>query len=506
MPRRRYNRGRSGRQSKHSFDSNEGKFSDYIIDSVLYCAGVAPEDTDDDDDYDSYMDSRYERSDSYTTESDESSYDSSEERRRRKKKKKKKKRSKSKSTNKTIDPREAEPSEPNLDGFNKYDGGFNQSQSQQFSQMSSGVQPGANLGAPPGMMHSPLLGQGPMDMAYKYQLENGNKSPPMQSYQNNSSRMLSNQDLQENDPQKQIEEMRKQIEQMQLEIQSSKMSSQHQQPHSPPMQPMQNIQPLQHLSAGYNLSNPALNTSYRSNSKDQPMAVRVVPNLPKTQMSSTDAQFLKNEKEPKRKKKTKKIRMKPKPGGVDPPMMHGMTSRPTIVPAITLDAGTNQVSNLRMGSMYDQQQSNNSLDVQHNQRQQRLAHYKNATNLNTESVRALNTELVMENKNVSQTVLPAGEAGLSISKTAAGLTILRIADNSIARDLKPGDIIIGLDGVDITKFSSNVVMQLLSKRKHRQRTISFERGEPLPGNIDDSGGRRQGQRPQRSGSNRRSRG
>jgi len=47
-------------------------------------------------------------------------------------------------------------------------------------------------------------------------------------------------------------------------------------------------------------------------------------------------------------------------------------------------------------------------------------------------------------------VLPAGEAGLSISKTAAGLTILRIADNSIARDLKPGDIIIGLDGVDVS--------------------------------------------------------
>ena len=191
---------------------------------------------------------------------------------------------------------------------------------------------------------------------------------------------------------------------------------------------------------------------------DQPMALQVAPNSPINQMSSTDAQFLKNEKEPKRKTKkkqktkTKKIRMKPKPGGEDSPMtlMHGMSSRPTIVPSIALDGGTNQVSNLRMGSMYNQQQSNSSLDVQHNQRQQRLAHYKSATNLNTESVRALNRELVLENTNVSQTVLPAGEAGLSISKTANGLTILRVADNSVARDLKPGDIIIGLDGVDVS--------------------------------------------------------
>lgn len=117
--------------------------------------------------------------------------------------------------------------------------------------------------------------------------------------------------------------------------------------------------------------------------------------------------------------------------------------------------------------------SNNALDSRHG-----LQKYKSPTrtNLDSESFKALNSELVQENSSLFETILPPGEAGLTITKTGAGLTILRTADNSMLNDLNPGDIIIGLDGVDITQFSSKVVMLLLSKRKHRQRTLMYQKG------------------------------
>lgn len=91
--------------------------------------------------------------------------------------------------------------------------------------------------------------------------------------------------------------------------------------------------------------------------------------------------------------------------------------------------------------------SNNALDSRHG-----LQKYKSPTrtNLDSESFKALNSELVQENSSLFETILPPGEAGLTITKTGAGLTILRTADNSMLNDLNPGDIIIGLDGVDVS--------------------------------------------------------
>lgn len=145
----------------------------------------------------------------------------------------------------------------------------------------------------------------------------------------------------------------------------------------------------------------------------------------------------------------------------------------------------------------------------------RLTQYKSATDLVTsiqenpalKNIQLLNSELLENNDNLLETILPPGEAGLMISKTSEGLTIHHIADNSIAKDLEIGDIIVGLDGVDITVFSSKVVMQLFSRRKYQQRTLLYRKGSAsLPGRTQvrsDSRGR--GRKPrERSKSNRRS--
>lgn len=89
----------------------------------------------------------------------------------------------------------------------------------------------------------------------------------------------------------------------------------------------------------------------------------------------------------------------------------------------------------------------------------RITQYKSATDLVTsiqenpalKNIQLLNSELLEKNDNLLETILPPGEAGLMISKTSEGLTIHHIADNSIAKDLEVGDIIVGLDGVDVSR-------------------------------------------------------
>jgi hypothetical protein len=90
--------------------------------------------------------------------------------------------------------------------------------------------------------------------------------------------------------------------------------------------------------------------------------------------------------------------------------------------------------------------------------QARLAQYRSATDLSgtskgehlhAQSQHPMNINL-LEDADLMETVMPPGEAGFTIIKTADGLIIHRISDNSIAKDLKPGDVIIALEGVDVS--------------------------------------------------------
>ena len=88
----------------------------------------------------------------------------------------------------------------------------------------------------------------------------------------------------------------------------------------------------------------------------------------------------------------------------------------------------------------------------------RLAQYRSATDLGGASkvedlhaqTRQSTNSKFLEDTKLMETVIPPGEAGFTIIHTSDGLTIHRIRDNSIAKDMKPGDIIVALEGVDVS--------------------------------------------------------
>jgi len=96
-------------------------------------------------------------------------------------------------------------------------------------------------------------------------------------------------------------------------------------------------------------------------------------------------------------------------------------------------------------------------------RKARIAQYRSATDLNASNhdvstaqdpgsggnVQQINAQL-LEDTDLIETVVPQGEIGITLVKTPDGLKIHRISDNSVAKDLREGDIVISLDGVDVS--------------------------------------------------------
>lgn len=78
-------------------------------------------------------------------------------------------------------------------------------------------------------------------------------------------------------------------------------------------------------------------------------------------------------------------------------------------------------------------------------------------------------------KGYQEVSIPPGNAGLTLLNTSEGLVIQHIKSTSVANDLKVGDVIIALDGIDIARYPSDVVLQLLERKKEFCRSIGFKR-------------------------------
>lgn len=78
-------------------------------------------------------------------------------------------------------------------------------------------------------------------------------------------------------------------------------------------------------------------------------------------------------------------------------------------------------------------------------------------------------------KGYQEGIIPPGTAGLTLLNTTEGLVIQHIKSTSVAHDLKVGDVIVVLDGVDITRYPSEIVLQLLERKRNFHRSIVFKR-------------------------------
>ena len=120
----------------------------------------------------------------------------------------------------------------------------------------------------------------------------------------------------------------------------------------------------------------------------------------------------------------------------------------------------------RNSSLVSDTDSNNAATAAANIRKARIAQYRSATDLSASNnsrgdgstaqspgsggkVQLINSQL-LEDTDLMETVVPQGEIGIILVKTPDGLKIHRISDNSVAKDLRKGDIIISLDGVDVS--------------------------------------------------------
>ncbi|GFH51446.1 predicted protein [Chaetoceros tenuissimus] len=116
-------------------------------------------------------------------------------------------------------------------------------------------------------------------------------------------------------------------------------------------------------------------------------------------------------------------------------------------------------------------------------RKERIQQYRSATDLNNSNPALRNPKIMdrklTDNTDLLETVIPPGELGMTIVKNSEGLTVVKLTDNAVAKDIRVGDVIVALDGVDITMFSSKVVMQLLQKRKFQNRNILYRRFKPM---------------------------
>ncbi len=436
------------RKYAESYDSDEAHFS--ILDNIMYCVGMPP-------DYDE--DRQYSTDDSYD------SSDSSEERRRRKKKKKKKKskskpRGRSKSTRHTdfssysedeTRIEQEQQSKPAVDNFTSY-----QSMNQ------SGM-----------MFPSPFLSQIPNSSRMDFMLQ--------QSLKNNEPQPQTNLEQQMEEMRMQIQQM-KEMQEMQSRMQTPAQALQH---HNPMMiQPDFHGPPVRlNLNEGSGSRNHHKLKPFTTRSQGRPMPGGDSNNTMHTRSKNSlglqqqDLQYqqqIEEEQERQRQREELEIRQKQleEQQRQQERQQKELQEREQMLLRKQEDQEKmiqkqrqrqqqqrklQQKQHELRGTPYmEQQQKEASNSLKHLQSMSeddprgRADKYKTATSTHTKSVRALNEELVTEDGELFQTVIPAGEVGLTIAKTAAGLTILRIADNSVASDLNPGDIIIGLDGVDVS--------------------------------------------------------
>jgi hypothetical protein len=78
-------------------------------------------------------------------------------------------------------------------------------------------------------------------------------------------------------------------------------------------------------------------------------------------------------------------------------------------------------------------------------------------------------------KEYQEANIPPGNAGLTLLNTAEGLVIQHIKANSVANDFKMGDVIVALDGIDVSRYPSDVVLQILESKKNFHRSVVFKR-------------------------------
>lgn len=78
-------------------------------------------------------------------------------------------------------------------------------------------------------------------------------------------------------------------------------------------------------------------------------------------------------------------------------------------------------------------------------------------------------------KEYQEANIPPGNAGFTLLNTAEGLVIQHIKATSVANNFKMGDVIVALDGIDVSRYPSDVVLQILESKKNFHRSIVFKR-------------------------------
>lgn len=87
-------------------------------------------------------------------------------------------------------------------------------------------------------------------------------------------------------------------------------------------------------------------------------------------------------------------------------------------------------------------------------RKERIQQYRSATDLNNSNPTLRNPKIMdrklTNNTDLFETVIPPGELGMTIVKNSEGLTVVKLTDNSVVKDINIGDVIVALDGVDVS--------------------------------------------------------
>eukprot|EP00978_Attheya_sp_CCMP212_P019964 scaffold56706_cov54-Attheya_sp.AAC.7 len=73
--------------------------------------------------------------------------------------------------------------------------------------------------------------------------------------------------------------------------------------------------------------------------------------------------------------------------------------------------------------------------------------------------------------NLKEVIVPPGDMGITIKSSNKGPIVVDVHHRSICREIRPGDIILALDGVDVTHIPGKSVMQLLDMRKQKTRKL-----------------------------------
>lgn len=113
------------------------------------------------------------------------------------------------------------------------------------------------------------------------------------------------------------------------------------------------------------------------------------------------------------------------------------------------------------------------------------SHITGQTLRNDQSSRQDSKKVILLNRDAStfddtdlmEVRIPTGHMGLSLLSTPNGLMIERKSSRSVATGLNHGDTLVALDGVDVSKFSPEVVTNLLKTRENQPcRSIVYHPG------------------------------